>query len=710
MLFDLTRLGNIIMRFDIAEATPKSSETQFSTNNTMVAKRKDSVSGVSTDDPTDKSEGTESHFLQPTRHDVIPLVLAVLSIILGLTSGLTSYFLLRNNEYELARTTLKLSLDDVTHQMSLASDSLTNLLVSSAAFFQVSKTPITLFDQFAPFVLANGSPKFFTQVSFAQYIAVEDTDRFVASIKQLGGPYANMTVASIDAMNQRVPIKTSGPTRCIITQTVPTTILTNALGFDACTESVRNATLIKALNTGELTLSSQLTSIFRPNTVSVNLAMPVNSTINHGVVVATVTFSDFIESTFATLLNGYEVTFYDMNTTEQDKFLYTTHGEINTTETSQHNAEFIALAPFTYSTYFTLADRVYRIEIIPYSTYLRKFNSSPKYIALIVSLVIMMALLIICAFIYFGRKLFRAKKRREEANIQIDLLKTNQSALRTLLDRIATQESKTRAVINSLTDCICVITPTGKIVQTNSAFDETFPFTQQEMEKGVYSWDVFTELASDFFRICSDKEINTVATRRFGDTIDVSLRVQDLRVSENQGSSNSQSNEQKLEKSGNTTLNMQLMELEEAFVILAKNNSAKSISVTNSETVNKVHEFARKFRDHEFRGELKKYCEINKNVENMVFLERVKEYKKAEFGVRVDMKTSIYEQFIKQNAKMQLNLSNEMVVEETIKINKSMGDVDVFKNVEECVLHTLALDIYPRFLANEQRVSVAITE
>jgi hypothetical protein len=39
-----------------------------------------------------------------------------------------------------------------------------------------------------------------------------------------------------------------------------------------------------------------------------------------------------------------------------------------------------------------------------------------------------------------------------------------------------------------------------------------------------------------------------------------------------------------------------------------------------------------------------------------VFLEAVKEYKKATFGVRVDTKESIFDQFIKFDAPMQLNL------------------------------------------------------
>jgi hypothetical protein len=51
---------------------------------------------------------------------------------------------------------------------------------------------------------------------------------------------------------------------------------------------------------------------------------------------------------------------------------------------------------------------------------------------------------------------------------------------------------------------------------------------------------------------------------------------------------------------------------------------------------------------------------------------------------------------------MQLNLANDVIVEETIKISKSIADVDVFKRVEDCVMKTLTGDVYPRFITNRK--------
>jgi hypothetical protein len=152
---------------------------------------------------------------------------------------------------------------------------------------------------------------------------------------------------------------------------------------------------------------------------------------------------------------------------------------------------------------------------------------------------------------------------------------------------------------------------------------------------------------------------------------------------------------------------IQLVEAEESYVIITKNLCVKEDSHGEISTEERVqrHEFEKKFRDKQFREELKKFCEKHQNVENVLFLEQVKEYKKAQFGARVDMKMAIYERFIKSEAPMQLNLANEVVMEESFKINKSMGDVDVFKVVEECVVKTLANDIYPRFMNDQRKIS-----
>jgi PAS domain S-box-containing protein len=661
--------------------------------------KRTSASAVSVEDPTDKSEtNTESHFLQPTRHDILPMVLAVFAVALGLTAGLVSFFLLQNQEKITARDSLRATLKGVGNALNSAIQDVTGTILSTASLFQVSKTPITL-DQFEPYLMANGAiPKFYATFTFSRTVPLSNSDALVQEMRASG--YPNFTITGRDANNKIIPPPIV-PIRCVITQAVPLALMDSILGYDFCTDPTKNESAYAAYYSGKPALSGATTLITRPNAVAVIIVTSIynqtKTAFPIGMVRGTLILADLIQETVGRIIDGYDISLYDLNATG-DNFMYTTGKSENKTMTSKQNADMVSTAEYTLSQNITFADRLFKVEIVPRDDYFVRFNTPSKYIALVISLVIMGLLLIGCLFLYFGRKLHIAKKRRAQANVQIDLLKTNQSALRTLLDRIATQESKTRAVINSLPDIVCVINPNGKILQTNTAFDTEFPYSQQEMEKGVYTWDIFTELSSDFFRVV--KEIETTASRRFGDMFEVSVRVSDLKG--NQGGS-SASNEPKPSTNASS---LHLEEQDEAYVIIAKNISAKSYhqEVNALEKVQR-HDFERKFREKQFREEMKQYCEKNKSVENILFLEAVKEYKKATFGVRVDMKMSIFDRFIKIDAPMQLNLGNELVIDETIKINKSMGDVDVFKRIEESVFNTLANDIYPRYTMDQRKGS-----
>jgi PAS domain-containing protein len=672
------------------------------------AESKSSVGGATIDDPTYNSEGTDSFFFKPSKHDLLPLALATLVIILGLTAALLGYFLVKNADEVVAKNALKDYALEVSLALSAASTSVIRVVQDAAMFYQVSKTPITLYDQFYPYMYSGGSfPKYLTGVTYILAVPIDQVDSFVTSARAMGGDYANMTVTGRDLQNNVVaPVWT--PLRGICMQTTPIANMKVLVGYDICTDYAKNKTMLTSLQT----LKPACTGKIVTATVStVNVATAVfqaiiNTTTNqpYGIIAGSIVMNTLINDAVANIIKNFYVSISDSNVTApNDPFFYSTASTTNAGMTSQQNADMIAAASYTEQTSVIFADRLFKITLIPGSEYHVQFDSSTRWIALSLSLCFMVILLVGCVVLYFTRKLVEARQKRQEASVQIDLLKTNQTALRTLLERIATQESKTRAVINALSDFICVTSVAGKILQTNAAFDSEFPFSQQELEKGVYLWDIFTELASDFFRMGDDtQEIVTQASRRFGGQLDVSVRVRNLQEN---AESSTQSNEHKNSFSGVTgSTQVQRPDLEEAFVIIAKDIEHKSTQVElNTEEIQKRHEFERKFREKLFRDELKIFCEKSKTVENILFLEKVREYRKATFGDRMNLKQHIFDQFIKHDAPVQLNLANNVIVEETIKINKSMADVNVFKTVEDCVIKTLANDVYPRFLQAERK-------
>jgi CHASE1-domain containing sensor protein len=679
----------------------------------MPSKRKDSMSGVTTDDPTDNSEGTESYFLKPTKHDLLPLMLAIISIAAGLTASLTSYFVLRAGETGVAKNALATYAAAATVTLTAAVKSVVTQSQSTTSMFQISKTPITLYDQFEPFMYSSGSfPQYLSSTNYLALIPLNNTQVFTDTMRAKGDIYANFTVGGRDSNNNYIP-PIDVPTRCICTMLVPSSGLAKLLGYDLCTDSVRGAAINQAITTGKPACTGRVLSALKAvGTVTMLIYMPVfNKTTGaaDGVISSAITISSLLyDALNVTLHNDVIISVLDTNITlTNSSFVYATvMNEDGTELTPEQNQDMINSAPYTQSGYVTLADRVFQIILMPGDNYALRFENNLKWVSLVLSLCFMVVLLVGCVFLYFSKKLLIARQHRQRAHIQIDLLKTNQTSLRILLDRISNQETKTRAVINSLPDFVCCISNSGKILQTNTAFDEEFPFSQQELEKGVYTWDIFTELSSDFFKTSDDgQELKTHAARRFGDTMEVMLRVRDLKGKDAESSSSNNDIKGGSSLTKGVTSTTQLPDHEEAYVLIAKNISHR-VLLSEQQTAEKVkrHEFERLFRDKKFRDDLKDFCTKNKTVENVLFLEKVREYRKANFSDRVEMKQHIFDQFVKHDASLQLNLANEVIVEETIKIKKSMADVDVFKTVEECVFKILANDIYPRFV-NERKNS-----
>jgi CHASE1-domain containing sensor protein len=187
-----------------------------------MVKRKDSASGGSIDDPTDNSsEGTES-FLKPSKHDLVPLVLAILIFCLGLTAALLSFFLLQNGELTIARNSLESAASVAAKQLGDAITDVVAVVQSTAMMIQVSKTPITLYDQFEPYVMSGGSfPKYIDDVSYLRFVHGGEENTFIQEMLASGPDYANFSITGRDANNNPIPAPFN-PVRCVVVQVVPT--------------------------------------------------------------------------------------------------------------------------------------------------------------------------------------------------------------------------------------------------------------------------------------------------------------------------------------------------------------------------------------------------------------------------------------------------------------------------------------------------------
>ncbi|KAL0490976.1 regulator of G-protein signaling [Acrasis kona] len=668
------------------------------------------------EDPTDKSEFTDSYvfFFKFQKHDLIPLIFAVISIVLGLVAGLASYFLLQDNEMINANADLNRTILDVTNSYGTTLKHITRVVQYAGAFFNLSRTDITLYDQFQPFMYSGGSmPDYLTSISYCDFIPTNNTNSYLATMRQKGGVWSNMNATTRDSDNNVLPVGYTGPNRCLVSQIVPVSRMRGILGYDQCSDYGKNDTVNRCLN-GATSVSgrSMLAQLSVKNIatfVDVATYDRVTGQVN-GVITGSILMGPLTNGAVSIVSKSIIVSVFDLNATDNDPyrgFVYSTAtpppGQVVISVDASDSL--IKKAPFTASGNVAYADRVHKVVIIPTDDYLVTFQSSMKIVALVLSLCFMLLLLVGCVFLYFTKKMNVAHKARVLDNFQINMLKSNQDMLRGLLERIGTQEQKTRSTINAIPDYVCVISRDGKIVQTNTAFDQEFPYTNQEMEKGVYTYSIFPELASDFFKSVGETdEINTQAARRFGDMIDVQIRVRSLEFIQEESSTTDTPNSGMLQT---PSAPFGPIDSTEAFVVIAKNVSSKrSASVQQIEEKAKINEFTKNLRDPQFKEDLRSFCERERSIENVMFLDAVKDYRKANFRDRLELKQQIFNKFIKKDAPNQLNLAGDLVAEHSINIEKSLGDIDAFKKLEGHVFKQLVFDVYPRYLEHKKSSTV----
>ena len=119
-----------------------------------------------------------------------------------------------------------------------------------------------------------------------------------------------------------------------------------------------------------------------------------------------------------------------------------------------------------------------------------------------------------------------------------------------------------------------------------------------------------------------------------------------------------------------------------------------------------VMSFDSMMQQPETYAQFKEYCDNCLCAENLEFLKEVLKFKSlSKINERNDMKDSIYNKFLKQGAIWELNLSKEVVENQSKRIVKGIGQVDLFDDLEHVVKRMLVHDVFRRFQQQQQQQS-----
>ncbi|KAL9655824.1 hypothetical protein ABK040_000888 [Willaertia magna] len=331
-------------------------------------------------------------------------------------------------------------------------------------------------------------------------------------------------------------------------------------------------------------------------------------------------------------------------------------------------------------------------------------------IAYTISTVFVIFLSIIIA-VFFSRtivvpwkRLLRSQKDRTKE------LATSYTQLNLLLERISAEEQKTRKILNSMEDALVTTNNQGYIMHCNDTFYKMFQFTESDVYGGVMKLRIqqiipnleLTEIFQQFNTldtvITPDKELKAITKVGTDFPVRVSLNfcrlyLNDLTSKEDDTNSNT------------IVLSTEkLVQQEQACIILIHNLSEKMNPMEREKESQEIVEFRAMFNNPLKKLEFKEYCKRFKTDENISFLEEVQNYKNlTSLQERAQKQKEIFNLYLKADAKKLLNISKEQLAINNFRINKYLGEIELFDSLERIVIENVVHDIYKRWKEHEKQ-------
>ncbi|KAL0486312.1 hypothetical protein AKO1_001944 [Acrasis kona] len=268
---------------------------------------------------------------------------------------------------------------------------------------------------------------------------------------------------------------------------------------------------------------------------------------------------------------------------------------------------------------------------------------------------------------------------------------------------MSAQERKTRSTLDSIPDYVMSINQSGRIIQTNATFDRVIGYTATEMEKGAFVGQILSELPFRFYET-DNRQVETFLVTRYDKRIRVMVTIVDLLQSPNILSSSPKhiKSIELVEDDENESFLIVARPLDNVATdaILAKHLTFKECQVDGVRRDSLIFEFKQKFKNNvEFRRAIRRFAKGERNEELVEFLEAVLKYRTLiTVEKRMDKQRKIYNKYFENDAPKLLNLDHALRTQYALKVQKSIGDVDLFDDAETHVEETVVTGSYQRFL------------
>jgi PAS domain-containing protein len=383
-------------------------------------------------------------------------------------------------------------------------------------------------------------------------------------------------------------------------------------------------------------------------------------------------------------LKDYIVQFYDAVTGE---FWYSTmtasqnpyQTPLNNVTVAQHKAIIDNKASSVWDTHpvsrnITVADKTIYAVYILLNSYAITYR---KWLAM--SLSIFMGIVCAIFVVIFIKQLHGISLKGKSDKKCIAVLTDAHKKIKHVMERIDCQDSTTKMIFDTMNDMIFVTNKKGSIVTANVAFYQELSYNQIDT-KHLTLAKVISDLPDDFSNMV---DWLGYALTSFKSQVPIEVAVSSFDIADDNESFNT-----------SWKYVIVMRNITDREKLLANARSQKSELKLNL----KIAEFNAQFGHEAFRRNLLQFAERIHAGEAIRFLIDVHEYKKSKVDKRAEKQFQIFEKYLRVGASQQLNISMELSERMMVNVQQSLGDVNLFKEVEEQVRGMVVLEVYPRFL------------
>jgi CHASE1-domain containing sensor protein len=511
------------------------------------------------------SDETELDAFRFSIGDLIIVLVALICFSLCLTAALLSYFLVQKQEIALAMSDLEEMSILGINNINKGYQSTRNTLAALQSLFNVTDSQINTYTQFLPFVYATGTfPEYIYALVHMYAVPDADRDAFEAKIRTLGPQYTNYYIYAKAANGSDIPSPHSIAVHYPVVEVAPwSPEFWSSIGYDHYSAPPRAQAINNAFNTREPSATSKVTFVTTTAVPGCAVYAPIfdfyNQSVHSGIAESAVLIGDLIQQAMTDLSSQVNINVIDMNATDPDtSFLY--NSELGTSITFNQSSQYINEQPFYVNQTIRFYDRIWSVTFMPTDSFMAAHNTVEKYIGIIVSSIVFLILMGGCIILFFIKHMQRIVQSRQKGIAQIGALKEKQTGLNDLLRRITVQEQRARATIDAIPDIVILLDYSGRIVHSNSTFDELFGFDETTLQKGVFIGTAFPDTEFGFFRNIDGDDVVTTMAKTIHGRFQAEIKVRRL------GNVRRQESSQKSLVMEMDRINQE----EEAYIVIAK--------------------------------------------------------------------------------------------------------------------------------------------